>query len=893
MHFSLGTSTAEIKRFRDVANMNASSASGLRTSSHQSHSTWNVPSSNRCLQCGALGCTQHKVVVDPDRKRRNEEAVRMNTPFYRQKLLQRVGDTLDEETFARHQLKEWQVGDLRGLWDAHRADLRVLHHISGERAAREQLGILERKQRHSLRTARRRDELSLELVLHEHEQRELLEQKWLRGGAAIRDLHIDVMMVLSIQEKEMWTRYTLVEKQSSAFSYLLCLNEECQSCLNANTRARRMLIEACLNDRDDIILARIDKMESLAGSFRQGEALVAEWHRERQDLALEAERSVRDVAAEQDVVRRRLRDAMAASYEETLEVEKMLADERAELVKLEAKARVSLEADEAHFNHGIFLWQQKGAEEAHELMEMKKATRADFEQQALWHVRHLTDEEHAAFSNLLAWGREHAERTAQRIVSNRRAREQLVERFRETAGLLWDSRCDELTTLRQKMLIETDEVERCTDERRQVLKRFAADCFKELSRLALQELDVRAELLARRDQEHEDVIHFTEYKSSERNGVAIAEVSRRLKLEELEVAARGAVASARSDALDAARRRWMEFASQWRVLERGILQDRHALADDEDVAFHVLLCGLEAALYMTLADEQARERQRFDACESRNRNEGLLAEVRHRDQIRLQMTSERRAFERHVQATREAYLSELTVREEGDRLLVTRHWQEAMEHLRMDYVRDLYEAEDLVAARLKIRLLQRQEYMLEDPRLLDPFEEPLAEAEMSIAEFRKSVQINSPHRPSAYNAVHCQLEFVQTALNCDDLGHLPMHLLTSLAELVDLGNDATLAARDNVTRMTRENENLRKALTKEIAAEESTREKKDFYTKKLERDAQSYKERREGERRERAKEEARLTAEQRRCKEKQKLVKEKIERNEILKDSIRMDHTKR
>ncbi len=817
----------------------------------------------------------------------------MNTPFYRQKLMQRFGETLELESFTRQQVKEWYVRDLKSLWEEHRADLKVLHHVSEEREVRERLFIAEKKSRHTLRTACRRDEIALALVMHEREERELVEQKWVRTGAALRDMHIDVMMVLSLQDKEFWTRRRLLEMEATAYSCLMSLNEECQSCLNNFTRARRLLIESCLSGRDDIVLARLDKMESLAGSFRQGEQLIAEWYRERHELALEAERSARDVAADQDVNRRRLREMMAAAYEETLELEKMLVEECLEVARCEAKERASLEADEAHGSHIIFLQQQKSMEEALELMEMKKAARGEFEQQTLWHIRHIVDEEDESFSHLLAWGREHAERTHQRIISNRRAREQLAERFREWAGMLWDVRVDELKGLRQQMLIEADEVARCVEERRQVLKCFAADAVKELSRLAVQELDARAELLARREQEAEDVAAFTAYKSSERNGVAISEVDRRLKVEELEATARYAIVSLRSDALEATRRRRLEFASQCKLLERTIMHDRYSIEDDQDAAFAAILRSLEDALFMTFADEQARERQRFESYESRCRNDGMLTEIRLRDQIRLQMAGERRTFERRTQAIWEAYIQEVVVREDGDRQLVERLWAEEMEHMRLDYVREGYESEDLVAARLKIELLRRQEYMREEPRLLDPFEQPMEEAEMSIAEFRKSVQINSPHRPSAHSAVHCQLEFVQTALGCSDLRHLSMGLVGFLSEMIDASNESTLGAKDAVTRMKRENEALKKSLDRLHATEQAAREQIDFYTKKLERDAKAHKDRREMEKRERAKEEARLKAEEKRCSEKQAAAKDMAELNERLKDSIRMQHSSR
>ena len=886
------TQSSELRRFRDVANLQGQAVlrSDTRHGPSSSSSVWNVPSSSRCIQCGTLGCQEHKVVIDPERKRRNEEAVRMNTPFYRQKLMARFGETLEQESLARQHIKEWYAQELRVLWQEQQVDVKFFHLIASEREVRDRLLVQEKKLRHTLRTTRARDEITRELALHERECRELVEQKWIRGGGVIRDMHIDGMMLIGTLEKEVWARHALEENEAGFRAKLMRLGEECQSCLNANTRTRRMLIEACLSGRDDIALLRRDKMESFVTMFRIGEDTIAEWYRQRHELALECERVARDISVDQDAARRKLREVMAEDHEATLSLEQLLSEERTDILRHELKARLGLEADEAHSNSSIFLLMQKGVESVHEQLEKKRIARDEFDALALRHLRMLVDEEDESFSHLLAWGRESAERTQQRVVSNRRSREQLMERFREGLALLWDARCDELKALRQQMLIDEDEVQRTVEENRQSSQRFVRDALKELSRISLDELDARAEIGARREHDLEDVYRFIEYKRTERNSVAVVEADKRHKIEEQETAFRSAIFSGRANALEQSRRRFGEFVAACKQLERQIMQDRFSIEDEQDAAFLSLLRGLDDALFMTFCDEQARERQRLESHETRTRNDGTLAEVRQRDQIRLQMNSERRSFDRHLQAVWEAYVDELSVREQGDRQIIARSWLEEHEHCRMDFCREMYEVEDLIVARVKIQLLARQEYMREDPRLLDPFEEPLEECAMSIEEFRKSVQMNSPHRPSAHSQIHCQLEYVAMAIGAD-VRHLSMGLVSFLAEVVDAANERVLSAKDTLTRSERENGALKKGLEQIRAGELAAREQVDFYKKKLERDAKDFAEKREMEKRERSKEDARLKAEEKRGREKQAALRDANERNEQLKEKIREQYS--
>ena len=88
-------------------------------------------------------------------------------------------------------------------------------------------------------------------------------------------------------------------------------------------------------------------------------------------------------------------------------------------------------------------------------------------------------------------------------------------------------------------------------------------------------------------------------------------------------------------------------------LERTFFRGRHRLEEQEISDLHRSLNDFS---FMCFPD---RKLQRLDTTETRHRNEGALAEVQHRDEIRLAMNSEHRAFDREWQAMWDAYFAEL------------------------------------------------------------------------------------------------------------------------------------------------------------------------------------------------------------------------------------------
>ena len=132
---------------------------------------------------------------------------------------------------------------------------------------------------------------------------------------------------------------------------------------------------------------------------------------------------------------------------------------------------------------------------------------------------------------MVAGQRKRGRDAEQRIVSNERSREQLMELARGGAGVLWDTRCNELKQLRPQLLNELVEVAHAAEEKHQQCNRFLQHAPTDHSRVASEELDARAEIAEHRDRDPDEVDRLTEYKRTERNGVAVAEADHQHKVE--------------------------------------------------------------------------------------------------------------------------------------------------------------------------------------------------------------------------------------------------------------------------------------------------------------------------------------------------------------------------
>lgn len=862
--------------------------------------SWQIPSSCRCLVCGRLGCEACSVKVDPEATRQRLDNLRLNTPYERAKLARCGDDLISEESRQRQRLVSRREAWVEGLHTAELMDRHLVRVVLQEALYRREICASEESMRHSSLCAADQHAVLLALQSSESAARQatlarekecFAELLWRCGHAA---------QLVQLQQREATTREALSYNEASQWHRLQASAVERRSRLAENVRTRLRFCDSFAESREGVCREWLAGLESLAAAAAAHRERLAQHVQQRCVLWRLAEQSKRDVAAEEAATRLRVREEMAEEADYLVECHRIFARQRATLCRAEASQRQGICEETERGYHALFADMKADEEDAH-AAEAEKAERRQsallFALDALCTIQH---EEHTAFTALLQRQADDVAGRQAWMEAKAAARAALWEIcVHEKTGVMAAAEAEERAVLRAALVSGVADIAQQAAARRAALEELCDTALGAVAAVVQEELRERDSLYAHMAAREAGVRQWCVTKRAALLALADGEEAQRSSILQQETVCRQAVYSSRTQLQQALEERAEQHRQERAKALSTSLDGLLAVAQEERLAWEQL-CQ-RASEHHARAIDVSQFRCQLEILHAETQHRALLAqdEVAARTEVQTKMSLAAHYAAEAALAALRVQLSAVATAEAGAREIFYEHvgaWYDAVAaQQREEELRIIVQLEQ----RIRDELRARQACMTEDPRLYteeDPLPTPTAGSgdASALTWGFGAAGAGGRGEDQANGGMHD----VRKALVLETLGNPPCAAALSvsavdfLVAVIDRAGRRRGAAQEALAvseRMARDAAKKVAQYERQLAAE---REKKEMYDVSSQREAEERERRMHGEAMDKARSQQSIAAEKRRLTEAQAELQEHQRALEALKGSINKQYNR-